>query len=140
MSVWTEAIPISGYTSALNPHWLSISLPLSHFLRNSWEHSTNQVPLQLILREKYTQLMFLKMLFRVKEKKSGYDLNGSSIPATIPSQNLSQCLVRLWKNSFILSNINVSCCNLTSFPIHCRADRLYKEQLVKNRLEKQTVR
>lgn len=81
------------------------------------------------------------MLFRVeKKKKSGYDLNGSFIPATVSSQNLSQCLVKLWKNSFILSNTNVSCCRLTSFPIHCRADRLYGEQLVKNRLEKQTVR
>lgn len=44
------------------------------------------------------------------------------------------------KNSFILSNINVSCCNLTSCPIHCRADRLYEERLVKYRPEKGTVR
>lgn len=45
ISVWTEVIPISGNTSALNPHSLSISLFLSRFLRSSWEHSANQVPL-----------------------------------------------------------------------------------------------
>lgn len=82
--------------------------------------------------------MFLKMLLRIKEKCLETTLMGYLFQLPSPNKTYPSA----WENfeKSLLSNINVSCCNLTSCPVHCRADRLYEEQPVKYRLEKWTVR